>query len=344
MFISVPLAAPFCYPRFMHRALLICVCAALLLCCGAARGADYKLADGTVITGELVSPNDKGVVLKAEDKLSARILWTNFSPETLKEFQGDPKLKNYVDVLLAPPAPTEKEMAAAKKAAKKKASAAAAKDFVPPERPELNASIAGGLTSPIGLVSLALLVLAHAYAGFEIARYRNRPPILICSISLIPILGPIICICLPTAPRENEAEAAAASKPAHQPVLPSAIAAAAEAEARAQLAASQPPRTEPEPPTKPPATVYQRGEFTFNRRFFETKLAGFARLIPGEAEKSLEMVFLTARGDFVSRRISKFEAEWLLLAIQKDDAFYEEKIPYIEIREVHVRPREETTA
>ncbi|MBI5774528.1 MAG: hypothetical protein HZA89_12380, partial [Verrucomicrobia bacterium] len=174
----------------MHRVLLICFCAALLLLGGAARAADFKLADGTTVSGEPVSPNERGVILKTEDKLSTRILWSNFSPEALQEFQKDARMKPFVDLLLAPPAPAEKEKAAMKKAAKKTAPAAAANTFAPPERPSANVSITAGLASPVGLVAVLLFIAAHAYAGFEIARYRNRPPILICSISLVPILGP----------------------------------------------------------------------------------------------------------------------------------------------------------
>ena len=41
--------------------------------------------------------------------------------------------------------------------------------------------------------------------------------------------------------------------------------------------------------------VYKRGEFTLNRRFFETKFAGYFRVVLGEAEKKFVIIIRLAR-------------------------------------------------
>src|SRR5205085_948063 len=58
---------------------------------------------------------------------------------------------------------------------------------------------------------------------------------------------------------------------------------AAEAAGEPALAHAETHGATPAPvaaPRHPPPTVYQRGHTTFNRRFFETKLSGFMRIVP----------------------------------------------------------------
>ncbi len=45
----------------------------------------------------------------------------------------------------------------------------------------------------------------------------------------------------------------------------------------------------------PPPKVFARGQFTFNRRFFETQLPGFFAMTRPEAERDTVLTFQTTR-------------------------------------------------
>jgi hypothetical protein len=93
-------------------------------------------------------------------------------------------------------------------------------------------------------------------------------------------------------------------------------------------------------PALPEPIIFPRGEFSFNRRFFETKFAGFFRVIPTEAEKDLVLVIKASRGEFVGRRISRITPNELYLQVVKDNASAEEMIPFAEIAEVQIRHKD----
>ena len=91
------------------------------------------------------------------------------------------------------------------------------------------------------------------------------------------------------------------------------------------------------PSIYPQPVVFAKTDFTFNRRFFETKLAGFFRLIPGDAEKDMVLYIQAMRGQFVGKRITKISPTDLHLLIFRSAASAEEVIPLIEIQEVQIR-------
>ncbi len=96
----------------------------------------------------------------------------------------------------------------------------------------------------------------------------------------------------------------------------------------------------PETPAFPAPIVFARGEYSFNRRFFETKFPGFFRAIRAEAEKDLVLLFKTNRGDFVGRRITNITPEDLSLQIFNNDVTADERIPFIEVMEVQIRHKD----
>ena len=83
---------------------LIIYCALVLAAAwvtGVAGAADYKLKDGTTLSGEAIGPNEKSVIIKAPDgKLLPRTPWANFSQEALKEFAKNPKIRAFVELLI----------------------------------------------------------------------------------------------------------------------------------------------------------------------------------------------------------------------------------------------------
>ena len=90
----------------------------------------------------------------------------------------------------------------------------------------------------------------------------------------------------------------------------------------------------------PEPIVFARGEYLFNRRFFETKFAGFFRIIPSEAEKNLVLVIKSARGQFVGRRITRATQSELYLQVFKNEATADEMIPFTDILEVQIRHKD----
>jgi hypothetical protein len=90
----------------------------------------------------------------------------------------------------------------------------------------------------------------------------------------------------------------------------------------------------------PEPIIFARGEYSFNRRFFETKFPGFFRAIRAEAEKDLVLLLKTSRGDFVGRRVTRITPNELYLQIFNNDATADEMIPFNEVMEVQIRHKD----
>jgi hypothetical protein len=90
----------------------------------------------------------------------------------------------------------------------------------------------------------------------------------------------------------------------------------------------------------PAPVVFRRGDFSFNRRFFETKLAGFFRLVPGDAEKDMVVYVQSSRGEFVGKRITRVTPNELYLQVFKNDVTADEMIPFVEVIEVQIRHKD----
>jgi len=93
----------------------------------------------------------------------------------------------------------------------------------------------------------------------------------------------------------------------------------------------------PSPAGLPQTQVFPRGAFTFNRRFFETKFAGFFGVVRRDAEKEMVMFVKSARGQFVATRISRIAANDMHIQVQKGQASEEVMIPFSEIQEVQLK-------
>src|SRR5258705_7845546 len=246
----------------------------------------YPLLNGEVLTGDPVSFNQQGVVLKRPDgSFSSRVGWTNFTETALKQLGQNPKAKPFVDQLIE----AEEEEQAAKKGT-------AEITVKPPpriERANLKAGIGALFSSPLSLVLLFFIWAANIYAAFEVSIFRNYPWPLVCGVAaVVPIIRPILFLCLPShviVPQTTEElmEAHYAAQ-AEAPAAEIAMAAPAESAPAAPAHAA---------PAGPPHTVFKRGQTTFNRRFFETKLANFLRVTPSEAEKDMVLFIKSSRGE-----------------------------------------------
>jgi hypothetical protein len=326
---------------------LLLICIGLCLCgwlTAIARAATYELSDGQTVAGEIVSFNDGGLVLRGpDDKYSDRIPWMKFSQDDLRKLAENPKIapfvKQYIEF-------TPEERA--------KKTEVQLKPVERLQRPANRSLFSALLSSGPGILVLLLLYAANIYAGYEVSIFRARPAAIVCIASaILPVIGPILFLSLPTQISRDEEEGVApttaviqpfatpggaAAQPAGTPPRGAARpgAAAKEPEDATTLKLAQEPGV-PSPAGLPPTQVFQRGAFTFNRRFFETKFAGFFGVVRRDAEKEMVMFVKSARGQFVATRISRIAANDMHLQVQKGAASEEVMIPFSEIQEVQLK-------
>ena len=301
--------------------------------CGllAAAGADtYSLTDGTSMTGDVISYNDNGIVFRLEgDKYSQRVPWTKFSQDALKQLANNPKIR-----LLAEPFIETAPVVERTKKAEVKVHEVSRLELPPKQ------SLFGALfSSSVGLVVLMLIYAANIFAGYEIAVVRSQPILQVMGVAVVlPILGPLIFLIMPV-------RAAAPEPAAMQPMtapqtftVPGAAPAAAAGihivEASWQGKSSSAPGANANEPQ-----IFQRGQFTFNRRFFETKFSGFFSMIRREAEKNLVLTVKTGRALFVVERITRIATNEMHVEIAQGAVKQEVMVPFAEIVEVQLKPK-----
>lgn len=296
---------------------LICIAAWSVSAQSQAR--TFKLTDGSIISGRLVAPQDKYLQVALEGggttPVYTNIPWARLSQETLQELTEFRNAAPFARIFLDPPA-QERPASSSRKISIK-------------DPPRLDRPAGGSLfASPVMLVVLLLAYAANIYAGWEIGVFRQWHPALTATVAAVaPILGPAIFLAMPT------------HRPAPEPELePVQV-----EEALPVVEEAQPVEAVPDQPVKPaiPETVvYPRGQFTFNRRFFETKFAGFLKLVPGEAERDKLIVVKSARGEYVGQRFAKVEPNEVFLQVRKGTATEDVMIPFTEIFEVQVKHKD----
>jgi hypothetical protein len=306
--------------------------------CGllAAAGAgSFPLADGTTVSGDIVSFNDNGIIFRTgDDKYTDRLPWVKFSQDGLKQLAQNPKIDPFVEPFFAP-APVEMAPKPVVKI-----------QDVPRLDRSSPASLFGGLfSSSVGLAVLLLIYGANIYAGYEIARFRARPLAVVMGVAAaLPVLGPVIFLSLPglqaTAPAEEmPAETSAEGGPVgsepHRFVVPG----VKPDEEIHIVTGSWEAGAPPTPPDQPETEVFQRGQFMFNRRFFETKFSGFFGIVRREADKDKVLQVKTPRSLFVAERISRIAANEVHFEVLRGDSRQEVMVPFAEIQEIQLKHR-----
>jgi hypothetical protein len=207
------------------------------------------------------------------------------------------------------------------------------------ERPP-NGSLLGALFhSSVGIFALLLIYAANLYAAYEIAVVRAYAPPMVCGIAAVaPFIGPVIFLCLPTRMDKPALETVEAEP------LPEAAgdhASMADAPAGAAHSSLHIARPDAAATGSLPATqVFQRGQFTFNRRFLETKFSGFFGLIRRDAEKDLLLLIKSARGEYTVNRITRIAANDMHVEIRKGAATSEIQVPFAEIQEIQLKHKD----
>lgn len=312
-------------PGFLRSLFCLVMSTALAL------GAEFHLVTGDVYKGELAAADKDGLIVKQESgDYSPRIDWAKLTDETLRELSEDSRAKRFVEPFLEPP-PENVAIQEIKQIPVR-----------PPPRvdlPDVKKGLISALTTPNGLSLLGLLFLANLYAAYEVARFKWRPVALVCGLSaVLPVVGPIMFLLLPRvvteAPANATQTAAAQTQLTAAPVNPLASgapaggAAAALGIAKTHAAAG---------PTEGLPKIFKRGEFTFNRRFFETQFPSFFRVVSTEADKDLVIDVSAGKKSVVGIRISRISSNEVHL---KTPTNQEMGVPFVEISEVKLRHRD----
>ena len=304
-----------------------------------ARGENFKLNNGETLTGELLagSANDAGVKVKVSEGDYKQVPWASFSQEDLRNFAQNKKMEPFVEPFI--------EITQEEKIKKTEVP-----NFKQPQRLERVAkgSLLGAFFgSGLGVLILLLLYAGNLYSAYEVAIFRAQPVALVCGVAaVLPLVGPIIFLSVPTRMQAGAATWETSSRPG-----PETMAAAAAAEvinpmqgevSHAETSSLKLAHTEPEKaePALPATTTFQRGQFTFNRRFFETKFPGFFGVVRRDADRDMLLLIKTSRGKFNGHRISRIAANDLHLEVHKGQASEEVMIPFIEIQEIQLKHKD----
>jgi hypothetical protein len=318
----------------MRRYLLVSL-AAILLCVftNVARTETLQLTDGTSVTGELVLPATvEGLNIRIASGNYQRVSWEKFTQEALEELAKNPKLSEFVEPFIDKPDETRTKKTEITVKPVKRIERQ-------PDRSLLGAMFSTGL----GFFALAVFYVAGLYVAYEIAIVRVKPPILVCGVSaILPVIGQIIFLCLPvkTAPTEqNEEGSHSAHSPHGQSGTPATPATQPVRQAGGLQIASH--AVDDGGETEIPETqVFQRGKFMFNRRFFETKFAGFFGVVRRASEKDMILIIKSSRGLHVTDRITRISANEMHLDVRKGNASQEISVPFSEVQEVQLKHKD----
>ncbi len=292
---------------------------------------EFKLKDGSVIKGEVASMSAKGVAFRLESGgFSSTTAWEKFDPETLKEFAKDEKVRRYIEVLIELPSDEREEAAVPEKP---KRPPVEIKQHLSPGQPYGHSGVISAMFSGFGLVLTFMLYLGNIYFGYEVSYFKNRPFAVVGgAAALAPVIGPAIFLAFPA--RKRAERFAVTPEVAEDDVQD--VEEAVEVVQPVEVGAAEPEPAKVIPPTQ----IFRRGEVNINRRFIESKFAGFFRIVPGDAEKDMTLVFKTARGEFTGKRVSRITATELSLVLNHESGTVEELIPLNDIFEIKLRHKD----
>lgn len=311
--------------KFILTGFALCFCVWLA---PLASAQTYQLLDGTSVTGEVVLPaRPEGVNIRVAPGTYQFVGWTNFTQAALQELAKNERIAPFAEPYIEI---TEEDRLRKTEVVIKP----------PPrlERPAGGSLLGSLLRSSVGMFALLLIYAANVYAAYEIAVVRAYPPLMVCAgAAVAPFVTPIVFLCLPTrlestaAPVEEEkAQEATALDHGSMADVPTGAVGSTLHITHEEAAAAARPETQ----------VFKRGQYTFNRRFIETKFSGFFGIVRRDTEKDLVMLLKSARGEFVVHRISRIAANDMHVEIRKGAATSEVQVPFAEIQEIQLKHKD----
>jgi hypothetical protein len=321
---------------------------AMVVFAGSLHADTYQLTSGETVNGEVLptSANDAGVSVKVGEGEYKKVPWDSFSQEDLRKFRDNPKLANFVEPFIVI---TAEERA-------KKTEVPNLKQPTRLPRPAAQSLFGALFSSGLGLFLLLVVYGATIFAGYEVAIFRAQPVPLVAGLSAIPLLGvlaPIIFLAMPT--KVQSIEQTWETQPATRPQAPEAVnpmqgeapqhsaghpAGLRLADTAPSPTATPSAATAEAKPTLPATQTFARGQFTFNRRFIETKFAGFFGMVRHGADKDMVLVVKAARGVYTCNRISRIAANDFHVEVHAGHASEEIMIPFQEIKEIQLKHKD----
>jgi hypothetical protein len=334
---------------------IILVCLGLCLLGWTAMADTFQLNDGKSVNGEPLwsTANETELTVRVGEGEYEKVPWTSFSQEDLKKFQSNPKLAGFVEPFI--------EVPQSERIQKTQVNIQE-----PPrlDKPPARSLFGAMFSTSLGALIMILLYAANFYAAYEVAIFRARPVPVVCGVSaVLPVVGPIIFLSMPTLMERVEHEDVSALPAAAAPGSAAAQSAAAAQSKASAIQDSDPlapdPAQNPHPAAgglhiahaapaeaasteaaHPQTQTFQRGAFTFNRRFFETKFPGFFGVVRREADKDMVLVVKGARGEYTGTRISRITGNDFHLEVHKGGASEEVLIPFTEIKEIKLKHKD----
>jgi len=276
----------------------------------------FALTDGTSLSGEIVKSDDYGVMIHTTTETYPNVAWSGFSQDTLKQLANNPKYRAWVEPLIEPTASTQP--------AKPEIQVNPVKRLALPEHP----SIIGGLVhSSLGLFMLLVIYGANLYAAYEVAVVRGKSIGAVMGLSaVLPIIGPIIFLSQPIKSTTDEA--------AHAGEVPPEGAAPGAAPAQEDIQIAEASWQAPQAEAKPQPQIFARGKFTFNKRFVETKFAGFIGEPKGDA-KNFSMELKTLKETYAVECIKQANPSEAIFETSNGQV----TVAYNDIQEIKLNPK-----
>lgn len=285
----------------------------------------WTLADGTSVSGDMVKFDDDGMMIHTTTDAYTTVPWAKFSQDSLKQLSANPKFKALADPFIEP--------TAAERPPKPEIKVNPVTRMARPEHP----SIFGGLLhSSVGLFMLLVIYGANLYAAFEIAVVRGKPVGAAVGLSaVLPLIGPVYFLTQPHKPK-SDPEAAAGegaaggSAPAGAGPGNAAPDQASPEDIQIVSASWQPSHEE----KKLQPQIFSRGKYTFNRRFIETKFAGFIGEAKGDA-KIYNLEVKTLKATLLVEQIMQVAANEAIFETPNGQV----TVPFTDIQEVKLNPK-----
>ncbi len=296
--------------------------------CGAlvsAHAETVQLTDGTSFTGDILKFDDNGLLFRAADNTYTNISWTKFSQDSLQQLAKNPKMKLLVEPFIEVP---ESKMARHEEVK--------IQDVTRLTEPAKQSLFGALFSSPVGIVVVLLIYAANLYAAFEVAVYRGRPfAVVIGLAAVLPIIGPIIFLSLPIPVEAPPAEPAVEPDPATFATAGHPAASPQSAETTSPVSVVQPTA-----PAYPAPQIFKRGQFTFNKRFIETKFAGFFDEVRSGESADMVLLVRTARQEFVADRITQITGNDVHFDAVQPDAHAEIMVSFADIQEIQIKHKD----
>jgi hypothetical protein len=273
--------------RKLHILLAFCCC----FFAAGLRGETVTLLDGTALTGDILTSDDKGMMLRLQDSTYTNLSWSRFSQDSLKQLSQNQKVARFVEPFIEPSEPEHAPQA--------EITVKPVSRLTRPAHPSL---ILGVLQSPVGLFLLLVLYVANLVAAYEISLFKLRKPAEVMGLSaLLPVIGPVVFLVKAEPPAAAESEA-----PSEAVMVPAGTLENPQGEVPMVEFAQKVEEKKPEP------QIFARGKFTLNKRFIETKFAGFIGQPKGDG-LNFSMELKTAKEQYAVERILQVTANEVIL-------------------------------